>query len=77
MYLILRSSKQRNMPLSHDSNFSTTCCSQGTWSDDVSAWTDCEDLSSCPTKLAILKLWIIYSLVNSFGLWLINRHLIY
>nr|ACF83878.1 unknown [Zea mays]ACF84638.1 unknown [Zea mays] len=25
---------------------------KGTWSDDVSAWTDCQDLSSCPTKYA-------------------------
>jgi hypothetical protein len=51
----------------HVLNASTTRCmlalSQGTWSDDVSAWTDCQDLSSCPTKFVLERY-----VVNSFSL---------
>jgi hypothetical protein len=32
-------------------NYISRCVLQGTWSDDVTSWGDCEDLLSCPTKL--------------------------
>jgi len=76
IYLILRpiQAKKHANAITLNSR-QRTCYSQGTWSDDVPAWTDCEDLSSCPTKLATTThSETMDSLVNTFRLWLINSH---